>query len=227
MIKNKYIDERFINCETDNPLHTLEEFLIDIIEKFPKAENNSNKIEEVKALNIVNAYCKAHSLAEVSTSNINLSASFSQFRANFNQRLTNLILKETAGDYEKLFKKQAYPLSDDEYQTIQNCINNLRDKINNTKDLVEEHKSRILKKLNEMQTELNKNMSTFDSIIGKSMIVLKTISFGRKEIVTPLMKDAIELTKELNKIETIHSEIPNTDNQIEYVETVLIEEEII
>lgn len=224
MIKNKYIDEKFINCETDNPLNTLEELLIDVIKKLPTVENNSSKIEEVKAINIVNAFCRAHKLEQVSINNINLSASYSQFRGNLNHRLTNLILKDTVFEYEKIFKKQAYPLSDSEYQTIQDGINKLRDKINNTKDLQEEHKARILKKLNEMQMELNKNMSTFDSIIGKSMIVLKTISFGRKEIVTPLMKDAIELTKELNKIETIYSEIPNTENQIEYEEAVLIEE---
>lgn len=224
MIKNKYIDEKFINCETDNPLHTLEEFLIDVIGKLPKTENGLDKIEEIKALNIINAYCKAHSLPTVSLNNITLNTSFAQFSGNLKSRLTNLILNETADNYENLFKKQAYALNDNEFQTIQEGINKLRDKVNNTKELHQEHKARILKKLNEMQTELNKNMSTFDSIIGKSMIVLKTISFGRKEIVTPLMKDAIELTKELNRIETIHSEIPNTENQIEYVEATLIEE---
>lgn len=170
-------------------MNTLEELLIDVIEKLPSTENNSNKIEEVKAINIINAYCKAHGLTLVSMSNLAINAPYSQFRGNLNSRLTHLILKDTADEYDNLFKKQAYPLSDVEFQT-----------------------------------ELNKNMSTFDSIIGKSMIVIKTMSFGRKEVVTPLMEDAITLTKELNKIETIHSELPNTDNQIEYEEAVLIEE---
>lgn len=80
-----------------------------------------------------------------------------------------------------------------------------------------------MKKLNELQNQFDKTMSTFDNVIGKTFTILNVMSFGRKEVVSPLMKDTTELLKVLNKMETIKSELPDTENQIEYEETIKLE----
>mgnify|MGYP005995348315 CR=1 FL=1 len=42
----------------------------------------------------------------------------------------------------------------------------------------------------------------------------------REEVVSPLLKDTTDLIKEINKIESKHSGLPDIENQIEYQEEI-------
>lgn len=217
---NPYIDQEFLTYTNENPIDRLESFLMTTMINMKVPAKVHPELYAMQACEIINGYCRAHNLIKIELAGLNARSAVSNFLDRIRTRYEALVLKEKAISYEEIFKKQGYPLSDDEIQKIQDGINNLRDRINSSEDLNKEHKARILKKLNEMQTELNKNMSTFDNIIGKSVNVIKLLSYGRKEVVTPIMKDAIELTKELNRVETIHSGLPDVSNQIEFDEVV-------
>ncbi len=58
-----------------------------------------------------------------------------------------------------------YEFSSDDINEIQNAINVLRELIINEESIDESHKSRLLKRLNKLQSELNKKMTNIDTFL--------------------------------------------------------------
>lgn len=75
---------------------------------------------------------------------------------------------ETAKDYyASIFGKGIfYEFSDDDFKKVQTLLNNLRDLLTKSKDFEEDHRTRLLKKLEALQSELHKKMSNFDKFWG-------------------------------------------------------------
>jgi hypothetical protein len=75
---------------------------------------------------------------------------------------------ETAVDYyASLFGKGVfYEFSDGDFARIQTLLNGLRDLLTKSEDFEEEHRMRLLKKLEALQSELHKRMSNFDRFWG-------------------------------------------------------------
>jgi len=75
---------------------------------------------------------------------------------------------ETAKDhYASMFGKGVfYEFSDDDFSRVQTLLNNLRDLLTKSKDFEEDHRTRLLKKLEALQSELHKKMSNFDKFWG-------------------------------------------------------------
>lgn len=59
-----------------------------------------------------------------------------------------------------------YEFTEGDVKRIQTLINELRDEIAKVKDLTDEHKQRIMKRLEKMQSELHKKMSSLDMFWG-------------------------------------------------------------
>lgn len=59
-----------------------------------------------------------------------------------------------------------YEFSDDDFARVQKLINELRELISKSKDFKEDHKRRLLKKLEKLQEELHKKMSSLDMLWG-------------------------------------------------------------
>ncbi len=75
---------------------------------------------------------------------------------------------ETAKDYyASMFGKGVfYEFSDDDFSRVQTLLNNLRDLLTKSEDFEEDHRMRLLKKLEALQSELHKKMSDFDRFWG-------------------------------------------------------------
>lgn len=75
---------------------------------------------------------------------------------------------ETAKDhYASMFGKGVfYEFSDDDFSRVQTLLNNLRDLLIKSEDFEEDHRTRLLKKLEALQSELHKKMSDFDRLWG-------------------------------------------------------------
>jgi len=75
---------------------------------------------------------------------------------------------ETAKDYyASMFGKGFfYEFSDDDFSRLQTLLNHLRDLLTKSKDFEEDHRTRLLKKLEALQSELHKKMSNFDKFWG-------------------------------------------------------------
>jgi hypothetical protein len=63
----------------------------------------------------------------------------------------------------KLF---VYEFSESDVKEIQNYINELRSLFSSSEELTEEHRRRLLRRLEQLQTELNKTMSDLDRFWG-------------------------------------------------------------
>ena len=96
---------------------------------------------------------------------------FNDWRISVNQKLKQIKDKgtyETAKDYyASMFGKGVfYEFSDDDFRRVQTLLNNLRDLLTKSEDFEEDHRTRLLKKLELLQSELNKKMSDFDRFWG-------------------------------------------------------------
>ena len=79
-----------------------------------------------------------------------------------------------------------YKFSEDEIEKIQKTINELRDMISSAKRLEDDHKRRLLKRLERLQSELHKSVSDLDrfwGLIGDAGVVLNKLGNDAKPIV--------------------------------------------
>ena len=155
MSKNKYFDENFLTSDYDQnkKIEFLESIVIHVSNEFDKENIALQKIDALKAFQLINLFCIENELTPIDLSNISLSDESDYFKQILEEYLSNLITNIHT-DYNNPFSKPKYQLSDKEESTIQTLINNLRNKIDKEQNIEDEHKQRIIKKLNEMQEEL-------------------------------------------------------------------------
>lgn len=216
-IDNAYFDRSIISDSIENPMDQLELIITDVLNNMDETYT-IDKMQALKALQLINFFCDAHDIVKMDVSDISRHSNEDEFKNIISDFLESIIM-DAHLYYANPFMKKKYELTDKEHDTIQELLNKLRDKVDSIESgLDEDHKRRVLKKINEMQTELNKKMSTFDSMIGKSYDVIKVLGFGRREVVTPVIQDATKLMKEMNKVEAKHSGLPDVSNQFEHKE---------
>lgn len=78
---------------------------------------------------------------------------------------------------EKIGGKFYYELSDEELSTIQRLLNELRELIAKSGELDARHKRRLMKRLEDLQRELHKQVSDFDNVWG--LLVESAAYLGR------------------------------------------------
>jgi hypothetical protein len=228
MIKNIYFKDELIHNEYDNDniIETLENIVMNVINNIEKEENFDGR-EALKAIQLINLFCEANSLEPLNISEMSINSGYNNFKY-FLENYLEELLKNNIQSYNNPFLKQKSNLTVEERTTIQELLNKLRDTVESEENITDEHKRRILKKVNEMQAELNKKISDLDYLGGKIMSIVKGVKYIEKEIISPLVKDATELAKAVNRMESKESGVP--DNiQIEYkyeetIETVEITE---
>ncbi len=212
-----HIDRNIINKEYKTATLKLEELLSSTLSNMEVEYKNSgvNRLQAIKSLNIINAFSKQNQLSTIDLANIQYSSLGKGFIDAVKARLELLLTDEYDENLDDLFISNN-KINDDEYNTIQNMINELRNKIHSNKQLEDEHKDRILKKLNEMQAQLDKKISDGEIIKGKALSIINILSFGRKEVISPILKDTTELIKAINKMENKYSGLSEKNEQIPY-----------
>lgn len=209
-IDNKYIDEPYINA-----LEHLEEFIIDTVDKIGKNPLKGGPSDAIRAIHVINSFCEENKLKSIPLSGLGVSVSLTTFINALNNKLTDLLLNETKDKYKNIFSKKIYNLSDAEYKSIKNTINSLKEKITNIENIEDDYRDRLLKKLEEIENELHMKMNSFDSIIGKSVDILKVTSCIDESKEGQFIKDdAIILINDLSKIESFHTGLPDFGNII-------------
>ncbi len=96
---------------------------------------------------------------------------FNDWNLRINEKLKQIKQTDTyemAKDYyASMFGKGVfYEFSDDDFSRVQTLLNGLRELLTKSEDFEEEHRTRLLKKLEALQSELNKKMSDFDRFWG-------------------------------------------------------------
>jgi hypothetical protein len=193
-------DEAFIDGLPDNPALAGKK-ICDQLAKFYQKETptQSEMIEHyeefLKALALLQAFAEARgidlkypSLSNNIQENIELIIRlFTSTRGIFDKMFTVGTLQSYKSAFEKKFGKGFfYEFSDGDLKRIQELINQLRDLIVSTKELDDSHKSRLMKRLEGLQSDLHKKVSDLDRFWGflvDASIVLKKVGENAKPIV--------------------------------------------
>ena len=127
-------------------------------------------------------------LAQSKKSDIkNIAGFFNTISSEFEQKYTNQLITTSKEKYDLLFGNVfLYEFSDGDIKIIQNLINELRDIVTSSELFSAEHKERILRKLEKMQSELHKKVSNLDrfwGLIGDAGVVIGKFGNDAKPIV--------------------------------------------
>lgn len=112
---------------------------------------------------------------------------FTNIEAEFEKIITNTTISETRNKYNTLFDNTfSYEFTTGDLERIQKLINELRDNITISELFTAEHKQRLLKRLEKIQTELHKKVSDLDrfwGLIGDAGVAIGKFGNDAKPIV--------------------------------------------
>ncbi len=96
----------------------------------------------------------------------------------------------------------SYKFTDDDYERVQQLVNELRDLIAKSEVIEEDHRRRLLRRLDKLQSELHKTMSSLDrfwGLVGDAGVVLG--KFG--EDVKPVVDRITELMQIVWRVQSM------------------------
>jgi hypothetical protein len=198
-------DEAFIENLPDDPALAGKKICDEFnkfIESLPQGQESDYYEEYLKALAMLLAYSEAHGVvldfppldSNIET-NINKITEFIfESRGAFYHKLTVGTLDQYRKTFERKFGKGfLYEFSDGDLKRIQLLINELKEMVSETKDLDDDHKLRLLKRLEKLQSELFKKVSDLDRFWGlliDGTIVLKKVGENAKPIIDRIQEIA-------------------------------------
>jgi len=141
-----------------------------------------------------------------------------EIKAIFEEQSIKLKMDSYKARYKADFKASfSYEFSQGDLERIQTLINELRDHISENEMLEEDHKRRLLKRLESMQSELHKRVSDLDRLwgmVGDAGVVLGKLGVDSKPIVDRIK----EVTEIVWKTQSRTEELPSDSRNpmIEY-----------
>ena len=178
-------DEEFLSSLPDEPVIALEKicnhFLIfhesiedndDALEKYDLFIEAYALIQSISSALEINIPLKIPGLTDDREKNIYIIWNFySELKTSAAKEavkiITNTSLNRSSAVFDGFFGKRImYEFSDGDLDRIQELIDKLRSLVTKSKSIGEEHKSRLLKKLEQLQSELQKRISDLDRFYG-------------------------------------------------------------
>ena len=175
-------DEKFVKELPQDILQAQKIICDNFIESWNEADGEQRLTLCLQAMAFAQVFVEIHSLESVNVPSLDLkvpdTTTINRSRNFFGDWLRSVDKKleqvqktdtyETAKDYyASMFGKVVfYEFSDDDFTRVQTLLNNLRELLTKSKDFEEEHRTRLLKRLEVLQSELHKKMSNFDKFWG-------------------------------------------------------------
>ena len=192
-----YIKEEFLTSDFEDSNRHLNDMLKDALKSISNAQKYSklDKYDLLHTYKIISDFCDLYNIDAKnlkvngdSTNKQNIIDALNKFYANFITSAGNMS--------SNIFSKKMYSLTDNEYDNIQEKINKLRENLLNTEMLDEKHRERVLNKLEELQKELHKKMSSLDKFLGGMISIAHTLGVSAKEAkpFTNDVKDILDIT---------------------------------
>jgi len=194
-----YIKDEFLHSNFDDPRLHLKDMLKTTLEdmqaSYQDHPDDLSYYDSVDTLNAVAEFADSYDISNEMLHKGNRNTA-KQILDILNRYYLDVVTKEVSSQYKNIFARKIYSFSDEEYSSIQDHINNLRTKLQNSKDFDSNHKERLLKKLEELQKELHKKMSSFDKFLGGFLSVAHTLGLSAKEAkpFTDDVKDILDIT---------------------------------
>jgi len=219
-----YIQEEFLNIDFEDPQLHLKEMMKTALTGMQNLVNTGkiNYYDAIDTYTAIIEFCKIYGINCDILQNNKPNNSPDIIRL-LNEFYFDSVVKNTTLHYNDMFSKKIYLLSDTEYETIQQSINTLRDKIHTSKDFTEEHRARLLKKLENLQNEIHKKMSSYDKILGNIVSIGHTLGKTTKEA-EPFIHEVKEILKIIFKSKETTENLPDSSTQLATNDFLLIGE---
>jgi hypothetical protein len=234
-------DEKFLDDLPDDPIlaaselcKKFKEFHLSDKEKRTKAAKNNSLLSTIEALTvnetlydqyleaiaIFQAFCETHQLkfnfpglTSDKKQNIErIVAFFDVAILELTKNVADITVTRIKTKYAAKFGKGfLYEFSQGDLDRIQQLINELRDKISICDDLEENHKSRLMKRLERLQSELHKKVSDLDrfwGLVGDAGVVLNKLGKDAKPIVDRIREIAEIAWRTQSRAEELPSDTP-------------------
>lgn len=124
---------------------------------------------------------------DIEVNSENLHGYINKVKSGFEEHSIKLKIESYKGRYKSAFKSSfAYEFSQGDYGRIQGLLNELRAQISSNDILEPDHKRRLLKRLEGLQSELHKRVSDLDKfwgMVGDAGVVLGKLGTDAKPIV--------------------------------------------
>ncbi|MCJ8327503.1 MAG: hypothetical protein MJK08_10440 [Campylobacterales bacterium] len=209
-----YVDEKYLNSNYDDAHVHLKKILKSINENTENAGYNGNELDYFMLLDTVqciNAFCDLNKINQIDTEGIE--------SKNTNEIISLIysfyqdIVIHSPNPFYSYFEQAKYSFEEEEYQTIQDSLNYLREDIHASKIFGKEHQERLLSKLEALQKELHKKMSTLEKALGQLLSIGTTIgAFGEKS--KPMFDRVNETIKSVLRIQQKGDNVTLPENQL-------------
>ena len=137
---------------------------------------------------------------------------FEKWMRELNREETKEIVEMARRHYTTVFGTGfAYEFSEGDFDKVQRLVNELRDLIRKSEAFEDEHRSRLLRKLERLQLELHKRMSSLDvfwGLIGDAGVVLGKLGEDAKPFVDRIREIAGIVWRTQAGAESIAGEFP-------------------
>lgn len=142
-----------------------------------------------------------------------LSKYLNTIKDSFKEHAVKLSVESYTNRYKTAFKNSfAYEFSQGDLERIQSLVNELRGQISENTSLENAHKQRLLKRLENLQSELHKRVSDLDrfwGLVGDAGVVLGKLGKDAKPIVDRVREIAEIAWKTQARTEELPSDSPN------------------
>ena len=223
-----HFNQEFINFVEEKPIEGIVricEFTLETLDQYSQHSEWTEREHELlwEAASLINIVLEANQfhvdvdfINEVGDIHENcpvLNTYISSIHQVFKREATKLRVESYTNRYKTALKSSfAYEFSQGDLERIQSLVNELRGHISENTALEAGHKSRLLKRLESLQSELHKRVSDLDrfwGMVGDAGVVLGKLGNDAKPIVDRVKEIAEIVWKTQARTEELPSNSPN------------------
>lgn len=212
-----YISTELLHNDSEDKKTHLKKMMKDAIDNMNEA-SNKDKLDKniaIDTISCINAFIKLNNLGlELISYDVN--------KISYAVQIINILSNYYQGFIHKnidlhfsFFETKDYIFEEENYKTIQDTLNKLRDELLSSELFDEAHKQRILEKLESLQKELHKKMSSLDKTLGQLVLIGSALgSAGEKA--KPMFDRINETIKSILRVQNKKDKLIKDENQIDY-----------
>lgn len=212
-----YISDELLHNSSENKKGHLKLMLKNAIDKMIEEDQN-NELDtnlSIETIACINAFIQLNKL-EVNLINYNVKdISFSRKFITILNSYYQSFIHDNIDLQFSLFEAKEYIFEEENYKTIQDTLNKLRDDLQKTKLFDEEHKQRLLDKLENLQKELHRKMSTLDKTLGQ-LVSIATALGTAGEKAKPMFDRINETIKSVLRVQNKKDKIIKDESELDY-----------
>lgn len=212
-----YISTELLHNNSEDKKTHLKKMMKDAIDNMDKASkiDRLDKNIAIDTVSCINAFIKLNNLElELITYDVNKISYAIQIVNILNNYYQGFIHKNIDLHFS-YFETKDYIFEEENYKTIQDTLNKLRDDLQTTKLFDEEHKQRLLEKLESLQKELHKKMSSLDKTLGQLVSIASALGTAGEKA-KPMFDRINETIKSILRVQNKKDKLIKDENQINY-----------